>query len=233
MISLKNINKAYTAGQETVQALKDINLQIENGEFVAIVGPSGSGKSTLLNLLGGLDFQTSGELTINNKNLQELNDSQLSSFRNNEIGFVFQDFNLHPNLNLIENLELPLILNRSKKVSAKAAHKKAVEALTKFDLKNRIHHTPLQLSGGQKQRTAIARALINSPKIILADEPTGNLDSQTGRIILHILKKLHTQKKVTMIIVTHDYDIASYADRIIEIKDGSIVKKGAFKKYTS
>lgn len=233
MISLKDINKVFTAGKEAVQALKKITLQIEDGEFVAIVGPSGSGKSTLLNLMAGMDSPTEGRVVVNDKNLQDLNDNQLSKLRNTEIGFVFQDFNLHPNLNLIENLELPLNLNRSKKVSAKTAHKKAVEMLTQFDLKNRAHHTPLQLSGGQKQRVAIARALINNPKIILADEPTGNLDSQTGKIILHILKKLHSQKKMTMVIVTHDHDIAAYADRIIEIKDGSIVKRGTFKKYTS
>lgn len=236
MIRLNAVSKTYLIGEEKVQALRNITLQIESGEFVVIVGPSGSGKSTLLHLIGGLDSPTSGEVEIEGGNLKDLTDAELSAYRNRDVGFVFQEFNLLPHLNIVENVQMPLTFRKtsdSKTSSEIGSKKKAIEILNQFDLKKRLKHNPNQISGGQKQRVAIARALINHPKMILADEPTGNLDSQTGKTIIQILKKLHRQQKITMIIVTHDRDIAEFADRVIEIKDGQILKKSNYKKFTS
>ena len=233
LISLKNVGKIYTAGSEHIEALKDISLGIAEGEFVVIVGPSGSGKSTLLHLIGGLDSPTSGEIKVDGRTLGQMNDRQISRYRNREIGFVFQDFHLQPHLNIVENVEIPLMFSGSRKRKEATMAKKAKELLSSIGLKDRLAHRPSEISGGQKQRVAIARALINKPKIVLADEPTGNLDSVTGKKIITLLKRLHRDNAVTMVVVTHDREIARYAERIIEIKDGRLVEQNKFNKFTA
>ena len=231
-ISLQQISKLFSAGGETVEALKNVDLEIEKGEFIAVVGPSGSGKSTLLHLIGGLDRQTSGELFVDEKPLDSLKDHELSKYRSRQIGFIFQDFHLQQNLTITENVEVPLMFANNKIRREATLEKKAHELLGTVGLKERLNHRPNQISGGQKQRVAIARALINKPKIVLADEPTGNLDSVTAKKIITLLKRLHKEKDVTMIVVTHDREIAKYADRIIEIKDGKLVEQNKFSKFT-
>jgi len=219
MIELRNVSKIYKMGAISVPALKDATITIENGEFVAIMGPSGSGKSTLLNILGCLDMPTTGQYLLDGINIGEFSDSELAQIRNEKIGFIFQTFNLLPRLNAISNVELPLIYagNRNKR------KKIAVEALKAVNLEERAGHRPKELSGGQQQRVAIARALANEPSIILADEPTGNLDSKSGKEIIAILDNLH-KKGITVILITHDDSIASYAKRIIRLMDGEIVE---------
>jgi macrolide transport system ATP-binding/permease protein len=219
MIELRDVSKTYRMGAIMVPALKDARLKIEDGEFIAIMGPSGSGKSTLLNILGCLDVPTGGQYLFDGINVGEFSESQLARIRNEKIGFVFQTFNLLPRLNAVSNVELPLIYAGS--------HRKrkdtAISALRAVDLENRAHHRPRELSGGQQQRVAIARALANEPSIILADEPTGNLDSKSGAEIMSILTELH-KRGITIIMVTHDDSVASYAQRIIRLKDGEIVE---------
>jgi len=216
MIKLTNVYKTFKVGIEEIHALNNINLHIKEGEFLAIVGPSGSGKSTLLHLIGGLDTPTKGTIIVDNKNLANLSDNNLSKYRNQKIGFIFQDFKLQENLKIIDNVKLPQLFSKSnKKINPETI-------LTQVGLKERTNHTPNQISGGQKQRVAIARALINSPKIIIADEPTGNLDQQTGAQIISLLKQIHQTQKTTIIIVTHDKNIAKNATRVIEIKDGKL-----------
>jgi len=232
-ISMRNVNKIYQSGEDAVTALNSVNLEIEKGEFIAIVGPSGSGKSTLLHLLGGLDTPSSGEIIVDGKKLSLLNDKKLSKYRNQEVGFIFQEFHLHPSLNLVENVEIPLFFSKMKKKTKTLLRKKAEDILDLMGLKNRLKHRPSEISGGQKQRVAIARALINNPKIILADEPTGNLDSQTGEKIIHLLKNIHKEKGTTMLIVTHDHEIAKQADKIIEIKDGHLLRHDHFNAFIS
>jgi len=232
MIELKNVNKSYHTLDETVEALKNINLTIQDGEFVAIVGPSGSGKSTLLHLIGGLDKPTDGEIVVDGNNLQKLKDRDLSRYRNKEIGFIFQDFQLQSHLTLLENVEIPLMFAPGKKRKESTMKKRAKELLELVEVSDRMHHKPSEISGGQKQRAAIARAIINKPNILLADEPTGNLDSQTGKNIITLLKKLHAKEKMTVVVVTHDRDIAQYAERIVEIKDGKLLEKNNFEKFT-
>lgn len=222
MIELKNIHKLYRMGDETVEALKNINLTIKDGEFVAIMGPSGSGKSTLLHLIGGLDKPTDGEINVDGKNLLTMKDKELSHYRNKEIGFVFQDFHLQSHLTLLENVEIPLMFATGKTRKDSTMKKRAKEMLEQVDVGERMHHRPSEISGGQKQRAAIARAIVNKPNMLLADEPTGNLDSQTGKSIIALLRQLHLKEKITLIVVTHDPEIAKQAERIIEIKDGSI-----------
>ena len=219
MIELKNVSKTYRMGAIKVPALKNASLRIEDGDFIAIMGPSGSGKSTLLNILGCLDVPTSGQYLFDGINVGEFSDSQLARIRNEKIGFVFQTFNLLPRLNALSNVELPLIYagNHNKRKVI------ATDALRAVDLDDRAHHRPRELSGGQQQRVAIARALANEPSIILADEPTGNLDSKSGKEIMSILTELH-QKGITIILVTHDDSVASYARRTIRLKDGEIVE---------
>lgn len=232
MINLVDVSKTYKVGNESIKALQDITLNVEKGEFLAIVGPSGSGKSTLLHLIGGLDTPSSGSIIVNNNNIEQLKDKKLSAYRNNEIGLIFQDFKLHPYLTILENVELPQHFNKTKKLTANTLKRKAKQMLKTFDIEKRGNHRPNEISGGQKQRAAMARALINSPSIILADEPTGNLDSLTGKKILQILKKIHKENGTTLIIVTHDKAIADYANRIVEIKDGKLMEKNNFSKFT-
>ena len=219
LIEIKNLIKTYKIGGETINAVDNITLDILEGEMVAITGPSGSGKSTLMHLIGGLDKPTKGDILVDSVNIAKLKDKHLSKYRNTTIGFVFQSFNLQPNLTSLENVKLPLMF--SKNVANKA--ESALKALEMLDLKNRIFHKPNQLSGGQKQRVGIARALVNNPKIILADEPTGNLDSKNGSIVINLLREINKEKNVTIIIVTHDPNIANKCDREIRMKDGKIV----------
>lgn len=218
IISIKSLDKTYQLDGLSLKILKNINLEIEEGEFVSIIGPSGSGKSTLMHLIGALDTPTKGHIYIRNKNIANMTEKQLAEIRNDEIGFVFQQFNLLPKTSALQNVMLPLLYAKDKKNS----EQKAIQMLTKVGLENKLKNTPNQLSGGQQQRVAIARALINNPKIILADEPTGNLDTKTGENIMQTLKDLNKEGK-TVIIVTHDSEIASQTKRQIKIKDGIIV----------
>ncbi len=218
LIQLVNLSKVYDIGAVRVEALRSINLSIERNEYVAIMGPSGSGKSTLMNVLGCLDTPTSGEYLLNNNRVSEMDDDQLAEIRNREIGFVFQTFNLLPRANALHNVELPLIYNGT---PTQQRRQLAKEALEKVGLEDRMHHKPNELSGGQRQRVAIARALVNNPSIILADEPTGNLDSKTGDEIMEIFETLHEQGN-TIILVTHEEYIAEHSDRIIRLRDGLI-----------
>jgi putative ABC transport system ATP-binding protein len=208
-------------GREKVNALREVSLEIEKGEYVAIMGPSGSGKSTLMNLIGCLDTPTKGDYYLNDKLVSQMNDDELARIRNKEIGFVFQTFNLLARATAAHNVELPLVYNGTE---SEVRKRKAREALRMVDLEDRATHKPNELSGGERQRVALARALVNNPSLILADEPTGNLDTKTGQEIMNIFKKLHKQGN-TLIIVTHEHDIATYADRIIYIRDGAIEKE--------
>lgn len=219
MIELKNISKTYRIGDIKVPALKNVSFRIEDGEFMAIMGPSGSGKSTLLNVLGCLDVPTSGQYLFDGINVGEFSESQLARIRNEKIGFVFQTFNLLPRLTALSNVELPLIYSGNHNNRKETA----TNALRAVNLEDRAHHRPRELSGGQQQRATIARALVNEPSIILADEPTGNLDSKSGQEIMSILAQLH-KNGITIILITHDDSVASYAQRIIRLKDGEIVE---------
>ncbi len=220
LISLKNIFKIYNVGGEEVRALDGINLDIQENEFIAIMGPSGSGKSTLMNMIGCLDTPTSGSYEFETKIVQIMNDDQLASIRNEKIGFVFQTFNLLPKATAQDNVEIPLIYANVDKNNRSEMAKRALDSV---GLSDRTHHKPNELSGGQRQRVAIARALVNNPSIILADEPTGNLDSKSGQEIMHILKQLHNNGN-TIILVTHEDDIAKYANRIVRLLDGKIIE---------
>ncbi|QJX79897.1 ABC transporter ATP-binding protein [Priestia megaterium] len=227
LISLEEINKQYTVGDEVVKALDNVSLEIEKGEFLAIVGPSGSGKSTLMNILGCLDIPTSGKYILDGITIEDAKENELSTIRNQKIGFIFQNFNLLTKLTAIENVELPLIYRGVKQTERR---KIATESLEKVGLGERIHHLPTKLSGGQQQRVAIARALAGNPPILLCDEPTGALDSVTSRAILELLKELNKQGH-TIIIITHDLEVANQAKRVVQIKDGKLasVKVGGKK----
>ena len=219
LIEISHLVKSYEIGDNVVHALDDISFSIEPHEFVAIVGPSGSGKSTLMNIIGCLDIATSGTYKLLGQEISEYDDNELSEFRNKTIGFIFQRFNLLNKLTALENVEMPLIYQG---VSGKERKERAVMELENVGLENRMKHTPMELSGGQQQRVAIARALITRPSLILADEPTGNLDSKTGIEVLNILEDLN-RKGNTIILITHDMNIAKHSKRIIRIRDGKII----------
>jgi putative ABC transport system ATP-binding protein len=226
VIKTESLEKTYQMGTEMVHALSGVDLQIRKGEYVAIMGPSGSGKSTLMNLIGCLDSPSAGKYWLAGRLVSELDDDELAYIRNKEIGFVFQTFNLLPRATALHNVELPLIYNGT---PSEERIVKAKQALERVDLTSRMSHKPNELSGGQRQRVAIARALVNSPSIVLADEPTGNLDSKTGEEIMALFANLHSQGN-TIILVTHEHDIAQHAHRIIYIRDGKIASDEMVKK---
>ena len=218
IIEVKKLARHFIVGSELIKAIKEINLSIQRNEFVALMGQSGSGKSTLMNILGCLDTPTDGEYTLNNYQVSQLRDNDLADIRNKEIGFVFQTFNLLPRSTALENVKLPLVYAG---VSKEDREKRALIALEKVGLADRVNHRPNELSGGQRQRVAVARALVNNPSIILADEPTGNLDSATSFEIMALFQEIHKNGN-TVIIVTHEEDIAQYAHRIVRLKDGEV-----------
>jgi putative ABC transport system ATP-binding protein len=220
LIETRDLWKTYVMGDEEIHALRGVNISIERGEYVAIMGPSGSGKSTLMNLIGCLDTPSKGSYLLNDKEVASMNDDELARIRNEEIGFVFQTFNLLPRATALHNVELPLVYAG---VASKARQERARQALEKVELTQRASHRPNELSGGQRQRVAIARALVNNPSILLADEPTGNLDSKTGTEIMGVFARLHETGN-TIILVTHEPDIAGYAHRVISIRDGQVEK---------
>ena len=220
LIETRDLWQTYVMGDEEIHALRGVSISIERGEYVAIMGPSGSGKSTLMNLIGCLDTPSKGTYLLNGKMVSEMNDNELARIRNEEIGFVFQTFNLLPRASALHNVELPLVYAGMSK-SARIEQAKA--AIEKVELTHRMNHKPNELSGGQRQRVAIARALVNNPSILLADEPTGNLDSKTGVEIMALFARLH-QAGNTIIVVTHEPDIAAYAHRVIAIRDGEVAK---------
>jgi len=226
VIKTEELAKVYEMGAEQVHALRGVNLEIRKGEYVAIMGPSGSGKSTLMNLIGCLDSPTSGKYWLAGRLVSDLGDDELAYIRNKEIGFVFQTFNLLPRATALHNVELPLIYNGT---PAEERIEKARKALERVDLADRMQHKPNELSGGQRQRVAIARALVNNPSIVLADEPTGNLDSKTGEEIMALFENLYRQEN-TIILVTHENEIAQHAHRIIHIRDGRIASDEAVKR---
>jgi putative ABC transport system ATP-binding protein len=218
LIETQDLWKTYVMGSEEIHALRGVSIQIPRGEYVAIMGPSGSGKSTLMNLIGCLDTPSKGSYLLNNKQVSQMNDDELARIRNEEIGFVFQTFNLLPRATALHNVELPLVYAG---VSAKDRSDRAKAALAKVELESRMSHRPNELSGGQRQRVAIARALVNNPSILLADEPTGNLDSKTGVEIMALFERLHEAGN-TIVLVTHEAEIAEHAHRVIHIRDGQV-----------
>jgi putative ABC transport system ATP-binding protein len=220
LIEAREVRKVYSLGDIEVRALDGVSLTIETGEFLAIMGPSGSGKSTFMNIIGCLDIPTDGKYLLEEVDVAKLSRDELAHIRNQKIGFVFQGFNLLPRTTALENVELPLLYNA---VSVKERHQKAVAALQKVGLEGREHHHPNQLSGGQQQRVAIARAIVNQAPIILADEPTGNLDTKTSQEIMELFQKLNSESAITVILVTHEQDIAAYSRRVIRFLDGHVV----------
>lgn len=220
LVELRNVSKIYHLGGETIRALDDVSLDIDGGEFVSVIGPSGSGKSTLMHILGCLDSPTHGTIQLDGQMIQTATARELAYIRNRKIGFVFQFFNLLPKLNVLQNVELPMVYSGA---SGRERRERAMATLKLVGLENRSKHRPSQLSGGQQQRVAIARALVNNPRILFADEPTGNLDSHTGEAILELFRKLSTEGH-TIILVTHDPEIAAVTPRRIEIRDGKIAK---------
>ena len=220
MITINKVKKIYRMGNERIAAVNNVSLDIKKGEFCCLLGKSGSGKSTLLNLLAGLEKPTKGEIIINGSHIERMNEDQLAKFRQQNIGFVFQSYNLLPTLTALENVELPLIF---KKVGKKTRMRLALEMLESVGLKDRANHKPSEMSGGQQQRVSIARAFINKPKVLFADEPTGNLDTKTTFEMMDLFLGLAREQEQTVIIVTHDTEVSSYADRIIQLSDGKII----------
>lgn|SRR5699024_1456371 len=220
MITMKDVTKTYQMGEEVVTALDNVSLTVEEGEFTSIMGPSGSGKSTIMNILGLLDKFNSGSYTLNGINVSDHDDEELAKIRNKEIGFVFQSFNLLPRMNLLENVMLPLVYA---KVPKKERQRRAKEALERVGLGNRLYHKTNEISGGQTQRVAIARAIVNNPSVLMADEPTGNLDSKTTKTIMRIFQELNDEG-TTIIMVTHEPEMAQYTKRIVHVRDGKIEK---------
>lgn len=223
IIKLENVNKTYQIGDVQVPALNGVSLEVRQGEFLAITGASGSGKSTMMNLVGCLDKPTKGDIYLGNKDISSLSESNLAEIRGRKIGFIFQQFNLIPTITALENVILPMEFQNN--TSTNETKERAKKLLELVGLKNRLNHKPTELSGGEQQRVAIARSLANNPDVILADEPTGNLDSKTGEYIINFLCKLHKQEKKTIIMVTHDTKLVKYAERIIILKDGKIEKE--------
>ena len=221
VIKLENVWKTYQLGKVELTALKNVSLEISSGAFIAIMGASGSGKSTLLNIIGCLDSPSKGRVSLRGKDVSKLSEDELSRFRGRTIGFVFQEFNLLPNLNALENVMLPMVFQG---ISLEKREKKAKEILTSLGLGDRIFHQPAELSGGERQRVAVARAFANDPELVIADEPTGNLDSTTGKKIMKVLTDFHEKEGKTIVVVTHDPTIADYSEEIINIKDGEIIK---------
>jgi putative ABC transport system ATP-binding protein len=222
VISVRDLVKTYTVGEVTVRALRGANMDVEKGEFVAITGPSGSGKSTLMHILGCLDRPTSGQYILDGNDVSRMSKDQLAMVRNKKIGFVFQGFNLLSRTTALDNVELPLLYNGGSKMKSAERHRRAMEALKIVGLGDRYHHFPNQLSGGQQQRVAIARSLITEPSIILADEPTGNLDTRTSIEVMDIFQRLNRERGITIILITHEMDIAEHGTRFIRFRDGKI-----------
>ena len=218
-LSARALTKTYAMGKRTLEVLRGVNLEVARGEFLALRGASGAGKSTLLHLIGGLDSPNAGEIFFNGQNLAKFSEEKLTQFRNRRVGFVFQAYHLLPELTALENVCLPA---RVARISAASAEKRGSELLSRVGLKDRLDHKPSELSGGEQQRVAIARALINEPELLLADEPTGNLDSKTGGEIIELLKNLCAEKQMTLVIATHDAKVAAHAQRVIELADGRI-----------
>jgi putative ABC transport system ATP-binding protein len=222
VISVRDLVKTYVVGEVTVRALRGANMDIEAGEFIAVTGPSGSGKSTLMHILGCLDRPTSGQYFLDGKDVSRMSKDELAAVRNRKIGFVFQGFNLLSRTTALDNVELPLLYNGGSKMKTAERHRRAMESLTAVGLGDRYHHYPNQLSGGQQQRVAIARALINQPSIILADEPTGNLDTRTSIEVMGIFQRLNIERGITIVLITHEMDIAEYGTRLVRFRDGKI-----------
>jgi putative ABC transport system ATP-binding protein len=222
VIAVKNLIKTYVVGEVEVKALRGVDLEVERGEFLAVTGPSGSGKSTFMHIAGCLDKPTSGQYFLDGQDVSRMSKDQLAAVRNKKIGFVFQGFNLLSRTSALDNVELPLLYGASGQKTAER-HKKAMEVLTAVGLGNRADHHPNQLSGGQQQRVAIARSLINQPSILLADEPTGNLDTRTSIEVMDIFQKLNTERGITVLLITHELDIAEYGTRIVQFRDGHVV----------
>ena len=220
VISIRDLVKTYHVGEVTVRALRGANLDVEAGEFVAVTGPSGSGKSTLMHILGCLDRPTSGSYVLDGKDVSRMSKDELAIIRNRKIGFVFQGFNLLSRTTALDNVELPLLYNGAEKLKTAERHKRAMEALKAVGLGERFHHFPNQLSGGQQQRVAIARALVTRPTMLLADEPTGNLDTRTGIEVMGIFQRLNVERGITVLLITHEMDIAEYGTRLVRFRDG-------------
>ena len=222
VISIRDLVKTYHVGEVTVRALRGANLDVEAGEFVSVTGPSGSGKSTLMHIIGCLDRPTSGTYILDGKDVSRMSKDDLAIIRNRKIGFVFQGFNLLSRTTALDNVELPMLYNSAEKLKAADRHKRAMEALTAVGLAERFHHFPNQLSGGQQQRVAIARALVTRPTILLADEPTGNLDTRTSIEVMGIFQRLNVERGITVLLITHEIDIAEYGTRLVRFRDGKI-----------
>ena len=225
IIEMKNIRKDYPLGETVVHALRGVDLSVKEGEFISIVGPSGSGKTTLLNIIGCIDTPTEGSVRIVGEDITALDDKRLTNIRLFKVGFIFQTFNLIPVLNLLENVEFPLLLMKDKSWTKEDIRARAEQCIDDVGLKEFTHHRPAELSGGQRQRVAIARALVTNPQIVLADEPTANLDSETGETILKLMKRLNETENVTFVFSTHDPDVLKYASNVIKLRDGHIVEK--------